>query len=181
VLGVATLSTRNKIAAALALISAVLFIASGYRANVGIYRAIESGIQHYTTKEVLQVAIIPVNILALIAQLGGFAVLAGAFLFLKNHITTGKFLVIVGTGQGVIAIVATLILELTSKGGGRGIAYASNYIFWLATSATGLAILFSIIATNVQSPFHQRQGADKGKTQWSTALPIRRETKKIIS
>jgi hypothetical protein len=153
VLGVATLSTRNKIAAALALISAVLFIASGYRANVGIYRAIESGIQHYTTKEVWQVAIIPVNILALIAQLGGFAVLAGAFLFLKNHITTGKLLVIVGTGQGVITIVATLILELTSKGGGgRGVAYASNYIFWLATSATGLGLLFSIIATNVVKP-----------------------------
>jgi hypothetical protein len=59
---VATLSTRNKIAAALALASAVLFIASGYRANVGIYRAIESGIQHYTIKEVWQVAIIPVVI-----------------------------------------------------------------------------------------------------------------------
>jgi hypothetical protein len=148
VLGVPTLSTRNKIAAALALVSAVLFIASGYRANIGIYRAIESGIQHYTTKEVWQVAIIPLDILALIAQLGGFAVLAGAFLFLKNHITTGKFLVMVGTGQGVITIIATLILELISKGGG-GVAYASNYIFWLATSATGLGILFSTIARNV--------------------------------
>ena len=153
--GVAALSTRNKIAAALALVSAVLFIASGYRANVGIYRAIESGIQHYTTKEVWQVAIIPLDILALIAQLGGFAVLAGAFLFLKNHITTGKFLVVVGTGQGVITIVATLILELISNGGGGGeggVAYASNYIFWFATSATGLGILFSIIATNVAKP-----------------------------
>jgi hypothetical protein len=103
VIGVATLSTRNKTAAALVLVSAVLFIASGYSANVGIYRAIESGIQHYTTKEVWQVAIIPLDILALIAQLGGFAVLAGAFLFLKNHITTGKFLVIVGTGHRVLS------------------------------------------------------------------------------
>jgi hypothetical protein len=103
-IAVATLSTRNKIAAALALISAVLFIASGYRADVGIYRAIESAIQHYTTKEVWQVAIIPLDILVLIApQLGGFAVLAGAFLFLKNHITTGKFLVIVGTGHRVLS------------------------------------------------------------------------------
>ena len=151
-LGVATLSTRNKIAAALALVSGVLFIASGYRANVWIYRAIESGIQHYTTKEVWQVAIIPLDILAIIAQLGGFAVLAGAFLFLKNHITTGKFLVIVGTGQGVITIVATLILELISRGGEGGVTSASNYIFWLATSATGLGILFSIIATNVAKP-----------------------------
>jgi hypothetical protein len=79
--------------------------------------------------------------------------MAGAFLFLKNHITTGKFLMVVGTGQGVITIVATLILELISKRGGEGgVAYASNYIFWLATSATGLGILFSIIATNVAKP-----------------------------
>jgi hypothetical protein len=61
------------------------------------------------------------------------------------------FLVAVATGQGVITIVATLILELISKGGG-GVAYAGNYIFWLATSATGLSILFSIIATNVAKP-----------------------------
>jgi hypothetical protein len=60
----------------------------------------------------------------------------------------------VGTGQGVITIVATLILELISKGGGEGegVASVSNYIFWLATSATGLGILFSIIATNVAKP-----------------------------
>jgi hypothetical protein len=51
--------------------------------------------------------------------------------------------VVVGTGQGVITIVATLILELISKGEGEGIiAYASNYIFWLATSATGLGIFY---------------------------------------
>jgi hypothetical protein len=63
VVGEATLFTRNKTAAALALVSAaVLFIVSGYRANIGIYRAIESGIKHYTTKEVWQVAIIPVVI-----------------------------------------------------------------------------------------------------------------------
>jgi hypothetical protein len=46
-----------------------------------------------------------------------------------------------------------LILELISKGGGEGgVASASNYILWLATSATGLGILFSIIATNVAKP-----------------------------
>jgi hypothetical protein len=49
------------------------------------------------------VAITPIDILALIAQLGGFAVLAGAFLLLKNYITTGKFLVVVGTGHRVLS------------------------------------------------------------------------------
>ena len=133
---VATLSKRTKVAAALASVAAGLFIASGYQANVGIYRAIEAGLQHYTTREVWQVAIIPINILALIAQLGGFAVLAGALLFLKNHITTGKFLIMIGTGQGIITIVATLVLDLINDGG--GIDYATNYLLWLMSSTTWL-------------------------------------------
>jgi hypothetical protein len=51
-MAVATLSKGTKVAAALASVAAGLFIASGYQANVGIYRAIEAGLQHYTAREV---------------------------------------------------------------------------------------------------------------------------------
>lgn len=136
---------RNKVAGALGIISAVLFIASGYNSNIGIYRAIESGLQQYTAREIWQVAIIPVNLLGLVAQAGGFAVLAGALLFLKNHITSGKFLVLIGTGQGIITIVVGLIIESLQG----GIVYANNYVVWLATSAVGLGIVFSIVARSI--------------------------------
>ena len=137
--------TRNKVAGAFGIISAVLFILSGYNSNIGIYRAIESGLQQYTAKEIWQVAVIPVNILGLVAQVGGFAVLAGALLFLKNHITSGKFLVLIGTGQGIITIVVGLIIESLQV----GIVYANNYVLWLATSAVGLGIVFSIVARSI--------------------------------
>lgn len=140
--------TRNKVAGALGIISAVLFIVSGYTSNIGIYRAIESGLQQYTAKEIWQVAIIPVNILGLVAQVGGFAVLAGALLFLKNHVTTGKLLVMIGTGQGIITIMVGLIIESVQG----GIVYANNYVLWLATSAIGLGIVFSIIANSIAKP-----------------------------
>ena len=136
---------RNKVAGALGIISAILFIVSGYNSNIGIYRAIESGLQQYTAREIWQVAIIPVNILGLVAQAGGFAVLAGALLFLKNHITSGKLLVLIGTGQGIITIVAGLIIESLQG----GIVYANNYVVWLATSAVGLVIVFSIVARSI--------------------------------
>jgi len=136
---------RNKVAGALGIISAILFIVSGYNSNIGIYRAIESGLQQYTAREIWQVAIIPVNILGLVAQAGGFAVLAGALLFLKNHITSGKLLVLIGTGQGIITIVAGLIIESLQG----GIVYANNYVLWLATSAVGLGIVFSIVARSI--------------------------------
>lgn len=137
--------TRNRVAGAFGIISAVLFIVSGYNSNIGIYRSIESGLQQYTAKEIWQVAIIPVNILGLVAQLGGIAVLAGALLFLKSHITSGKLLVMIGTGQGIITIVVGLLIESLQG----GIVYANNYVLWLATSAIGLGIIFSIVASNI--------------------------------
>ena len=153
----ATLSKRTKVAAVLALIAASLFIASGYQANIGIYSAIESGLKQYTARQVWQVAVIPINILALLTQLGGFAVLAGALLFLKNHITTGKFLVMIGTGQGIITIGITLVLDLINDGVVGGIDYATNYVLWLMTSATGLGIVFSIIATSIAKPVSSKK------------------------
>ena len=132
----------------MALVSAILFIMSGYSVNLGMYHAVESGLERYTAREVWQVAIIPVNILGLIAQLGGFAVLAGAILFLKNHITGGKLLVMIGTGQGIITIMVGLIIELMQG----GIVDANNYVLWLATSATGVGIIFSIVARRIAKP-----------------------------
>ncbi|MEM2140475.1 hypothetical protein [Nitrososphaera sp.] len=143
-----TNSNRNRVAGGLGIASAILFIVSGYSVNLGIYRAVESGIQHNASQEVWQVAAIPINILALVAQLGGFAVLAGALLFLKNHITGGKVLVIIGTGQGIITIIVALVIEMMQG----GIVDAGNYVLWLATSATGIGIVFSIVARSIAKP-----------------------------
>ena len=141
-------STRNKLAGVLGIISAVLFIISGYNSNIGIYRAIESGLQQYTTREIWQIAVIPINILGLLAQVGGFVVLAGSLLFLMNHITSGKILVMIGTGQGIITILVALIIDSLQG----GILQANNYVLWLATSAIGLGIVFSIIARSIAKP-----------------------------
>lgn len=144
-------SNRNRVAGGLGIASAILFIVSGYSVNLGIYRAVESGLQQNTSQEVWQVAVIPINILALVAQLGGLAVLAGALLFLKNHITSGKILVIIGTGQGIITIVVALVIEMMQG----GVVDAGNYVLWLATSAAGIGILFSIVARSIAKPVQQ--------------------------
>jgi hypothetical protein len=54
-------------------------------------------------------------------------------------------LVIIGTGQGIITVVLSLILGLV----GQGLSYANSYFIWLASSATGLGIVFSIVARYV--------------------------------
>jgi hypothetical protein len=135
---------RNKAAATIAIVSGVLFLISGYKANLALYHLIEKGISAYTG-DFGRYAVIPIVILTMVAQLGGIAVIVGGILFAKNHITSGKVLVIIGTGQGIITVVLSLILGLV----GQGLSYANSYFIWLASSATGLGIVFSIVARYV--------------------------------
>jgi hypothetical protein len=63
-------TTRNSIAAGIALVSGMLFILSGYKANIEIYNLIQNQIVINTVREFWVYAIMPVGFLALLAQLG---------------------------------------------------------------------------------------------------------------
>lgn len=141
-------SLRNKVAAVLAFLSGTLFVLSGYQANLDLYEIVQQELQERTGRGLWQIEAIPFAILAIITQVGGFVVIAGAILFTKDRITTGKVLVMLGTGQGIITIIFTLILGLVQG----GFSHVSNYIVWLASSAIGVGILFSIVARSIAKP-----------------------------
>lgn len=144
-------SLRNKVAAILAFLSGALFILSGYQANVDIYNILQEELQTHTARAFWQIEAIPFTILAVITQVGGLVVIAGAILFARNRITSGKVLVMLGTGQGIVTILFTLILGLVEG----GFNYVSNYVVSLTTSAIGIGILFSIVARSVAKPKSQ--------------------------
>jgi hypothetical protein len=141
-------SLRNKVAAILAFLSGTLFILSGYQANVDIYKIVQEELRTHTARDFWQIEAIPFTILAVIAQIGGLVVVSGAILFVKNRITSGKVLVMLGTGQGIITILFTLILGLVEG----GFDYVSNYVVSLTSSAIGIGILFSIVARSIAKP-----------------------------
>ena len=71
--------TRNRAAAAIAFVSGILFISSGYQANIAIYNLIEDQIIAIDgLRDFWQYLIEPIGVLALLAQLGGITVLFGA-------------------------------------------------------------------------------------------------------
>lgn len=146
-------ATRNRLAAGIAFVSGILFLISGYKANLAVYDLIGNQIRLHTAQEVWTYAIVPIGFLAFLSQLGGFTVLMGAGLFAANRVNWGKFLVILGTGQGLFTILLYFISRLLSSGGWNDLD--NNYVTWLVTSATGLGILFSIIS----------QSVSKGKSQ----------------
>lgn len=135
-------TTRNRLAAGIAFVSGILFLISGYRANIEIYNLVREQLVVNTVREFWSLAVLPIGFLALLSQLGGLTVLMGAGLFAANRINIGKFLVLVGTGQGLVTILLRIATEFWS---GR-LALETNYVTWLTSTATGLGILFAVIA-----------------------------------
>ena len=147
-------------AAAAAFVSGILFLLSGYKANLEIYDLIRMQIITIeSAKEFWGLILAPVGLLALLAQLGGITVLMGAALFVANRVNIGKFLVIIGTGQGLFTIALRIMTEIWS---GR-LSLEHNYITWLTTSAAGSGILFAIIS----------QSISKGKNESFTSKAFR--------
>ena len=140
-------TTRNRLAAGIAFISGILFLISGYTANLAIYDLVAEQVRLYTGQEVWQYVVVPIGFLAFMSQLGGFAVLMGAGLFAANRVNWAKFLVMLGTGQGLVSIILHIILGLFSSSGWNNID--NNYIIWLGTSLTGLGTLFAIASQSV--------------------------------
>lgn len=138
-------TTRNRLAAGIAFVSGILFLLSGYRANIEIYNLIRDQLVINTARDFWTYAVIPIGFLALLSQLGGLTVLMGAGLFAANRVNIGKFLVFVGTGQGLITVLIRIALEFWS---GR-LALDNNYITWLTSTATGLGILFAVVASYI--------------------------------
>lgn len=117
---------------------------SGYKANLEIYYIIREEIIVHTAKELWSVVLIPIGMCALLSQLGGITVLIGAALFAANKVSSGRFMVMIGTGQGIFTIGLRIFSELSA---GRLSALDNNYITWLTSSAVGLGILFGIVFT----------------------------------
>jgi hypothetical protein len=141
--------TRNRIAAAIAFVSGILFISSGYKANIAIYYLIENQIIAIDgLRDFWQYLITPIGVLALLAQLGGITVLLGAGFFAANRVNIGKFLVIVGTGQGLFTIAIRILTELLTNQSEFSVFF-NNYVTWLTSSAVGLGILFAVLSQSV--------------------------------
>jgi hypothetical protein len=152
--------TRNRAAAAIAFVSGILFISSGYKANIAIYNLIQNQIIAIDSlRDLWQYLIVPIGVLALLAQLGGITVLFGAGFFAANRVNIGKFLVIIGTGQGLFTIAIRILTEIWT-GQIWGI---DNYVTWLTSSAVGLGILFAVLS----------QSVSKGKGQSISSKAVR--------
>jgi hypothetical protein len=137
--------SRNRLAAVITSVSGIVFLISGYKADITFCYLIEKEILINIPSDFWSPIIFSIGILVIISQLGGITVLVGAGLFAANRVNLGKIFVGIGTGQGLFTIALRIIYDIWS---GR-IDLANNYVLWLTSSATGLAILLSVIAMSI--------------------------------
>jgi hypothetical protein len=136
---------RNQLAAVIALVSGIIFLISGYKANVSFYYIIQKEILTNLPSNLWTLVIISIEIIVIISRLGGITVLIGAGLFAANRVNLGKIWIGIGTGQGLFTIALRIMYDVWS---GR-IDLVNSYVMWLMSSATGLGILFSVIARSI--------------------------------
>jgi len=96
---------KNKSVMLIAIIAGILLLISGI-SGLATWEAI----QEFVTNNIVDNAVIQIvfAILIFIASLGGIAVIIGGLLIGKDQVGTGKFLITLGAGLGIIGLIVSI-------------------------------------------------------------------------
>ena len=103
---------RNTQAAILATIAGVLLLIVGVNGMAGVDRIFALLEEWFGTNEALRVL---AYVLGGIAALGGVAVLFGAYLVGTDRVRTGKILITLGSGAGILTLLFFLARNMASE------------------------------------------------------------------
>ena len=134
----------RKTAVTVAYAGGVLLLVAGATGSTGILgRVIEYLVAHLdgATADLLSLIL---HILNIIAGLGGVSVILGGWLVSKKRVRTGKFVIGLGAGMGLIGFIIVLGSAFL-----HGWVNAINFLIVVAQSTGWTGILLSIAATKL--------------------------------
>ena len=103
------MSSKNSTAMGVAVLGGILLLISGVNGIV-TWETIKAFVTaHIMDNFIVQIVF---AILILIASLGGIAVIIGGVLIGKNKVGTGKFLIAIGAGLGLIGLIVSIIISI---------------------------------------------------------------------
>jgi len=133
---VIVLTAKNLAAMALAFVAGILLIMTGIN-GLASWENIENFVTAYVIDNIIVQYIFAV--LIFLASLGGFSAIAGAVFLGKNSARTGKFLIGIGTGMGLIGLIVS-----------AGISFAAGTFALDSFLSTGtIGIILSIAARSI--------------------------------
>ena len=145
--------TRNKTSMVLAFVSGIFLLIDGVTgfATWDTIRSFVSTQLNLADNEIVQLIL---AILIFIAALGGIAVIAGGLLIGNDKVKSGKFIILLGTGLGIIGFTFSIIVGIFEG----NITYNSFLTFG------AIGIILSIAARMIAVKKPKRQEETKEKT-----------------
>jgi hypothetical protein len=105
----------RSVAFILAVIAGALLLASGIHGPTGTYQLIIDQLPHFIqNQQILQIANTVALILITVSLAGGLAVIAGGILVLLNRVSTGKWVIGLGAGGGILWLIMLVITLITT-------------------------------------------------------------------
>ncbi len=130
---------RNAAAAVLAAVAGVLLLDAGINGVNGVDKLFALLQEWFGTNETLRLL---AYVLGGIAALGGIAVIIGAYFLATEHVRTGKLLITLGSGAGII----TLLLFLARN------AASEQFSYLYAVLPAILGVVLAIVARFTAKP-----------------------------
>ncbi|MFX0045494.1 MAG: hypothetical protein ACFE8Z_06575 [Candidatus Hermodarchaeota archaeon] len=149
----------NKVPLLLSLIGGILLWIASATGSIGIIGTIAlilSSIPELAP--FVEILILFVYILAALAALGGIAVVAGGFLLTTGRVGTGKFVIGIGAGMGLIG----LIIHFAQIAYTIDFGVVLDLFVGFAMTTSGLGILLSIAARQMAKSSYNRSRQDSG-------------------
>ncbi len=130
---------RNTEAAIVAALAGVLLLYVGLNGVAGVDRIFALLEEWFGTNEALRIL---AYVLGAIAALGGVAVLLGAYLVGVDRVRTGKILITLGSGAGIITLLIFLARNLASE----------QFSYLYAVLPALLGVVLAIVARSMAKP-----------------------------
>jgi hypothetical protein len=103
------MSKRNKTAMIIAIVAGTLLLVSGIN-GIAAWEAIKTFVTTYLIDNIAVQIIFAA--LIFIASLGGISVITGGLLIGKNRVMTGKLIISLGTGMGLIGLIVSIVIAV---------------------------------------------------------------------
>lgn len=122
----------------LAIVSGIFLILSGTN-GISLIERISDFVLRYFNIQFLKLIL---GLLTIIASFGGISVIIGGFLIYEKKIRLGRFIILIGTGAGLVSLLLQFLILIFTQG---------ISINWFLSFST-LGVILSVLAREIVRP-----------------------------
>ena len=122
------MQARLVVGGILAMVGGALMVYSGYASHSILYQAIGQEVPVYLSGWELSTASLAISVLELLNALGGITVFVGGLVLLSGHGRTGRIVILLGGGAGLIGLLVAFGYSAFKLGLSQTLSYAPYWV-----------------------------------------------------